>query len=387
MDRPRRQVDPLAHERTTPSSDYDAPVRAAVAVVISLLAGCGARTSLDQGAGIGGSTGSDGAAAITVGIGPGGVTTGIASSGGGGATAGSGGAAPAVTCDPGEPMIDLAAIAWPSGAAHDEANLYVASYTEEGGVWRVPKDGAEPSLLASVSYGSGVAVAGGWVYVAASGDRRVIRVPVAGGDVEALADFFGPSDVAVAGDALLVANYLDDEVARIPLGGGRPLVLASGESGVYRLAVGDGLVAWGGFTEELRAVAVDGGAVTTLAPYDARRIAFRGGAFWFTSNGPSGAPRRIVRAEAGGASTVVVEDTSLFLEGIDVDDRHVYFARWSEGAQSLGRVPLEGGLVEEVVRIDQPLEVIVDGSCLYVTGGTSEDRPGRVVRLGLPATL
>lgn len=367
-------------------------MQAGVVAFVLLLAGCGARTSLDLGDGSGGTTGDDGDATVTVGIGPGGVTTGVASSGSGGSsgsgsTTGSGGAAPAVTCDPGEPMVDLAAVTWPTGAAHDEANLYVASYTEEGGVWRVPKDGSAPALLASMSYASGVAVADGWVYVAASGDRRVVRVPAAGGEVQALADFFGPSDVAIAGDALIVANYLDDEVARIPLGGGQPQVLASGESGVYRLAVGDGLVAWGSFAAELRAVAVEGGAVVPLAPYEARRIAFGGGAFWFTSNGPSGEPRRVVRADGAGTSRVVVEDTSLFVEGIDVDEHHAYFARWSEGAQSLGRVSLEGGMVEEVVRIDQPLEVIVDGSCIYMTAGTSEERPGRVVRMGLPATL
>src|SRR5690606_35135288 len=138
-----------------------------------------------------------GATSPTVGpAGPGATgATSASGTGGAGGGGGAGGEGTAPACTPGEPALDLAAIVWPVAAAHDAASLYVASYTEEGGVFRVPKEGGEPVLLAPLSYASGVAVAGDFVYVAASGDREVVRVPKSGGNAERLAGFFGPSDV------------------------------------------------------------------------------------------------------------------------------------------------------------------------------------------------
>ncbi|MBK6515938.1 MAG: hypothetical protein IPG04_18045 [Polyangiaceae bacterium] len=347
------------------------PLLLVASALPAALAACGARSSLHEGKDAAPSGGSSG--------------QGGAGSEGGASPAGGGGEAPAVTCEPGAPPVELAQIVWPIAMDHDAEALYVASYTERGGLWRVPKDGAAPTLLASMSYASGVALAGDEVVVASSGDREVVRVPKGGGPATRIAGFFGPSDVRVVGADVYVANYLDDEVARVPLAGGEPVVLASGQSGVHRLAIGAGLVVWGSFVDELRGVPLGGGAPFTLAPFAARRIAAQGEDFFFTSNGSSSQPRRIVRAGAGGAFEVLAEDADAgFVEGIAADASHVYYARWSAEEDTIARVPRAGGAVQELAAIDEPLELLVDGTCLYVTAGASEARTGSVVRLGVP---
>ncbi|MBK8936865.1 MAG: hypothetical protein IPM79_04230 [Polyangiaceae bacterium] len=220
------------------------PLLLVASALPAALAACGARSSLHEGKDAAPSGGSSG--------------QGGAGSEGGASPAGGGGEAPAVTCEPGAPPVELAQIVWPIAMDHDAQALYVASYTERGGLWRVPKDGAAPTLLASMSYASGVALAGDEVVVASSGDREVVRVPKGGGPATRIAGFFGPSDVRVVGADVYVANYLDDEVARVPLAGGEPVLLASGQSGVHRLAIGAGLVVWGSFLDELRGVPLGG---------------------------------------------------------------------------------------------------------------------------------
>ena len=142
----------------------------------------------------------------------------------------------------------------PYGVAVDGAGDVFIADSGNNRVIEVPAGGGPQTTVGSGLYPYAVAVDGaGDVFVAdrASGNNRVVEVPAGGGpQITIVGGLFNPSGVAVdsAGD-VFVADFDDNRVVEVPAGGGTPTVVGSGLYDPFDMAA-DGagnlfIVDWG----------------------------------------------------------------------------------------------------------------------------------------------
>jgi hypothetical protein len=191
-----------------------------------------------------------------------------------------------------------------------------------------------------------------------------------------------PGSLAVDDDTVYFVEYAT-ALSRIPKAGGSPVVLAQGP--IDALAV-DKTHVYFTSTEGVSRVEKAGGAMPELLAEasGASSIVLDDTTVYVTIAGDSAGPKGVIGSvpKAGGELKVVAQDAPFELrylsQELAVDDTNVYWV--STGAGKLMKAPKAGGAPAVLLEgLAKPASITLDGSYLYFTTVGLEDFSGRSV--------
>ncbi|MFE3262602.1 IPT/TIG domain-containing protein, partial [Nocardia sp. NPDC059091] len=98
--------------------------------------------------------------------------------------------------------------------------LFVTDGLNPGTVYSVPAAGGVPTVLATgLNKPRGLAVSGNTVFIADSGNNRVVSMPTPGGPITPfVTGLSSPDTVAVSGNTLYIAEEGNNSVVSVPIG-------------------------------------------------------------------------------------------------------------------------------------------------------------------------
>lgn len=259
---------------------------------------------------------------------------------------------------------------------------------ETGEVFRIPKTGGVPVVLAELERPSAVTLAGDYLYCAAHepgvsherGNGIVVRFPVAGGEPEVLAKgLFGPTEIAVEGERVAVTCFgpfdIDQrerpcgQVALLTLSDRRVRIVATKQRMPTGIAFVDDQLYWVNMGWKQPSYFQDGAVLRhALDAESTKRTVVKKSlsmprsllvddenVYWATSTSyeHSGPGILYKRPRAGGPAVAL--SRAYEIEGwlLAQDKRFVYQMSHSEGA--LYRVPKTGGNAEPLMVCDANL--------------------------------
>jgi len=132
------------------------------------------------------------------------------------------------------------------GIALDESYVYFTEWLpDQGGVYKVPKDGGTVEQLGVSANSSYVAVYGDKIYWSSQGENVVYMVSKAGGDQQMIAKANIPYGIAADAAGVYWTEYGAGMIWMLPTGSTTPILLASILDGATRdLAIDDKAVYW-----------------------------------------------------------------------------------------------------------------------------------------------
>ena len=225
--------------------------------------------------------------------------------------------------------------------------------------------GTQTTIVGGLSDPTGVAVDGaGDVFIADSGNNRVVEVPAGGGASITLASGLSfPSGVAVDGAGnVFIADSSNDRVVEVPAGGGSQVILYATSSTIAGVAVdgaGDLFVSYYNSGSVVKLPA-GGGAPTTVASglSDPYGVAVDGAGDVFIADSGN---NRVVEIPAGGGAQLIVASGLSDPTGVAVDAAGDVFIADQSGAR-LVEVPAGGGPQTTIGGVFNPAGVAVDGA-------------------------
>ena len=290
--------------------------------------------------------------------------------------AGSNDTNPVITIDAGTPTT-LASSASPFGVAVDGTHVY---WTDVRGrsVMKVPLAGGTPVTLASdQEQAFYLAVDATYVYWTVGIDPgAVMKVPLEGGTPVTIASGqMNPEEIAVDATSVYWTTFgaLSSDktgtIMKAPLGGGAPAMLASGQSRPVALAVDATAVYWTNFgsagaTGAVMKVPLAGGSPVALATEQAfpREIAIDGDAVYWANQGGEGT---VMKVPLAGGTPTVLASAQRSVGGLAVDATDIY---WTQDSGPIVRMSKSGGALMEFGPVSiQPIEMALDQTRLYWT--------------------
>jgi hypothetical protein len=213
-----------------------------------------------------------------------------------------------------------------------------AVYTFDGAtreLLAIPKAGGAPRSLGRLPNGYDLSTDPSNVFVSsgAGSDAKIFRVPKTGGEPSVIAtglDF--AADVAVEGEDVVFLEYGKNRIARVPkLGGRPPISIANGKSTMGGIAVADGTVAW--CDTKIHTLVRGSDEPKDVASYSANDVSIRGGYAYFATGLaiPHGA---VWRVALNGGEVLTLAPSPHRVESIATDERYVYWAE--RGHESKG---------------------------------------------------
>lgn len=285
---------------------------------------------------------------------------------------------PKPACAPGDPPTELVgSVVWPFGIGVDATHVYFTTYAKPGAVMKVPKLGGPAVVLADgLDYPDQLVMDATDLYVTVSGSGSILRLAKDGSaTATVVTGLQGPSGIAADETTLYWCAYFGGSIARAPKAGGPVTALAGGAS-PYRIAAGPTAVYWSSFAPTVGWVPKAGGATGAIPSGGApRTLAVHGARVYWTDS----TAQEIRSAGLDGQDGKTLASVSSFADGIAVDDGGVY-AGLAGG--DVVRVPLAGGAVT-VLASGQPLPtlVAVDDTCVYWSNtGKTPGASGSVMR-------
>jgi hypothetical protein len=300
-------------------------------------------------------------------------------------------------CDAGRCLPLIVASVAPSvfsALSLDQEAVYWIRESAQDAVWKWPKSGAVPTLVASTGEAlTGIAPSDDRLYLTAGGTAgRLLSIPKAGGDAEELSKhgvtsiepgLFGATvlwvDIlALEGAADITANIMALDVSAgeaqaITAHTYWPRYLARDESHLYWVSwvsAAERAVfrrPWQGGTEELLASGY--GPALVQAALDATHVYFT-----VSREAPSSEPSEVRRVpKSGGPHELIAQDygTGGLGAGLLVDDTSVYWTHvlGTGGGAALIRAPLQGGAPAVLAGpFDSVIDFLLqDDCCLYFT--------------------
>ncbi|WP_437930730.1 hypothetical protein WMF37_16365 [Sorangium sp. So ce291] len=294
-------------------------------------------------------------------------------------------------------------VAWVSGTTFDETG----TARQDGELKVTPRDGGEPLILGAAQASPrdlAVDEAREVVFWTNAEDGTLMVAPLAGGEPrELLADLKQPEGLSLSGDVLTWTELWGGGVFRATVSGsgaevalGAPEELARPDAVVespYRVASAGDTVCWTyqgtlGSADGVVACSL-GGSTRTVATgqLTPREIALdvdgQGNAvavYWASFEGGSIFRAALSDGEIGEASAVVSDQGQL--NGIALDDEHVYWTRRDEG--TVVRMPKDGGEPEVLAsRQQRPGDIAVDELAVYwINEGSPDQDDGLPVKDG-----
>jgi len=220
----------------------------------------------------------------------------------------------------------------------DAQALYVAAGT--GDIWRVPLDGAPPTVLANDPGGAeGVAVTPDYVYF--TGDDGLVRVPATGGDTLLVVPA-GPTGVGCAGSAAASPSYL--------------YFVDFCYGALYREPIPLG-----------SAAVVDRAPMQFSGSHQVVTVA-AGYAYWHSSD----ATIKRTPVSFGPPVTVTTTSPNVYVQGIAVDADAVYWIESNSypSTATLRRAPLSGGAAESLATVAHEGAIALGPSVVYIADGS-----------------
>ncbi|WP_438020015.1 hypothetical protein WMF18_13515 [Sorangium sp. So ce315] len=285
-------------------------------------------------------------------------------------------------------------VAWISGASFDEGG----AARRDGELKIAPQGGGEPLILgAAQASPRDLAIDGARqvVFWTNAEDGTLMAAPLVGGEPRALlGDLEQPEGLSLSGDALTWTELWGGGVFRATLSGvgaevaiGAPEELAPPDAVVaspYRAASAGDVVCWtyqGTLGRTDGAVACSRGGATLLVASEQltpREIALdvdgQGNAtavYWASFEGGSVFRAALGEGEVGEVEEVVSGQGQL--NGLALDDAHVYWTRRDEG--TVARAPKDGGEPEVLAsRQQRPGDIAVDAAAVYWINEGSPDQ-------------
>ncbi|HTN82662.1 MAG TPA: hypothetical protein VL242_03230 [Sorangium sp.] len=294
-------------------------------------------------------------------------------------------------------------VAWVSGTTFDETG----TARQDGELKVTPRDGGEPLILGAAQASPrdlAVDEAREVVFWTNAEDGTLMVAPLAGGEPrELLGDLKQPEGLSLSGDVLTWTELWGGGVFRATVSGsgaevelGAPEELARPDAVVespYRVASAGDAVCWTyqgtlGSADGVVACSL-GGSTRTVATgqLTPREIALdvdgQGNAvavYWASFEGGSVFRAALTGGEIGEASAVVSDQGQL--NGIALDDEHVYWTRRDEG--TVVRMPKDGGEPEVLAsRQQRPGDIAVDELAVYwINEGSPDQDDGIPVKDG-----
>ena len=132
------------------------------------------------------------------------------------------------------------------GIALDESYVYFTEWLpDQGGVYKVPKDGGTAEQIGVSPYSSYVAAYGDKVYWSSQGENVVYMVSKSGADQQIIAQASTPYGIAADAQGAYWAEYSAGNIWMLPTGSTTPVLLAAIPDGATRdLAIDDKAVYW-----------------------------------------------------------------------------------------------------------------------------------------------
>ncbi len=270
-------------------------------------------------------------------------------------------------------MLAITSDAQPEYPVVDSGYVY---WTTNLTLWRIDVNGACLQNLATVSAGGqleGIAVDGGYVYVANTNGSTIFRVPVTGGPVTPLVTNQAAQTVAVDSTHLYWA-LPGAGIGRIPKGGGgMEIVATTGAAQSFAIAVDPSYVFAAtrtgtviripkGANQTPTQIDQAGGAVTSGSPVYLTLHENR--VFWTHLLTAGGGAVRSVQKDGQGAVSLA----AAYPEGVATDGT---FAYWANGATGVGTIFKGGASLASPINLvggqDRPRGVAIDSTHVYWT--------------------
>lgn len=335
-------------------------------------AGASGGTSGGGGTSSGGTSGAGGTGGGTGGTGGG--TGGSGGAGGAGGTGGTGCVAQGTKPAPagGEQVLAITGDVQPEYPVVDNGFVY---WTTNLTLWRVDVNGTCLQNLATVSSGQleGIAIDGGYVYVANTNASTIFRVPVAGGPVTPLVTNQAAQTVAVDATHLYWA-LPGAGIGRIPKGGGAmEIVATTGAGQAFAIAVDSTYVFAAtrvgtlirvpkGVSQPATQIDQAGGPVTNGNPVYLTLHEDR--VFWTHLLSAGGGAVRSVHKDGQGPVAL----PATYPEGVATDGTSAY---WANGTSGTGTISKANASLTTPINLatgqDRPRGVAIDSTHVYWT--------------------